>query len=491
LTKDIARGGRPVQRYSAVRKRLALLLVLVALGLHKQTSTSIDGSSSPGGVTAPWSSGSVAIAATNVAQRTKSTKKVPASFSATGSLGQCPLGLVCVPIKPTGGDDTATLQKSLNSTASSRKVTEMTAGTYHLSPIKFPSNAYLVVDAGVLATDNPGYSRIQAMLNINASSNVKIVGAGASVSVFQMPNSFAASAQESANCAADDAFCSQYRHCLLIESTNVTVSGISCNQSGGDGLYIARASNVTVSDSIFSGNFRNGGSLIGQTRHINITGNQFINQRNFAGAGIADGFDVEPNHPSDFVEDVNFTNNVTSGNQLDGFCMCMSKLDSTSLPVSITVTGNKSDNNDRYGYFVGNSDASPGGTVAFNSSSTANSGAAGAIGRFMQVGGWVASFNDLTVTNPNRLGGDPNYGFKAGVAVHRGGGAAVKEGNVQFIRTNISATDGKTDWYLWVGDGSRRGWQNIVFDGLGKLSGANKTPNCMVMGKSMNAIISQ
>jgi len=363
----------------------------------------------------------------------------------------------------------------------------MTPGNYHLSPITFPKNSYLIVDAGVTVTDNPGYSKNDVMLDVSGS-NVKIVGGGASASVFQMPNSFAASARESANCAANDKFCSQYRHCMVIRSTDVTVSGISCNQSGGDGVYISRASNVTLSNSSFSGNFRNGGSLIGQVRNININGNQFVNQRNMAGAGIADGFDIEPNAADDFLQDVNFNDNVTSGNQYDGFCVCIGKLNSASAPVSITVNGNKSDNNDRYGYFVGNSEPSPSGTVVFNNSSTANSGAAGAIGRFMQAGGWVAIFNDLTVTNPNRLGGDPNYHFRAGVAVHRGGGEHTKEGNVHFIRTNITVTDGKTDWYLWVGDGSGVGWTNIVFDGLGKLSGANRSPNCMVMDRGMKAI---
>src|SRR5215470_13332754 len=255
-------------------------------------------------------------------QADKQPKAGVVTSTGRSSSRTCPSGVTCVPIRPSGGDDTAKLQQALKSTASSGKATEMTPGNYHLSPITFPKNSYLIVDAGVTVTDNPGYSKNDVMLDVSGS-NVKIVGGGASASVFQMPNSFAASARESANCAANDKFCSQYRHCMVIRSTDVTVSGISCNQSGGDGVYISRASNVTLSNSSFSGNFRNGGSLIGQVRNININGDQ----------------------------DVNFNDNVTSGNQYDGFCVCIGKLNSASAPVSITVNGNKSDNNDRYGYF--------------------------------------------------------------------------------------------------------------------------------------------
>src|SRR5262249_44901782 len=147
---------------------------------------------------------------------------------------------------------------------------------------------------------------------------------------------------------------SEYRHCLDIEgASNVTVTGISCNQSGGDGIYIATASNVTVTNCVFDSNFRDGGSIIGTLNHINITNNQFTNTN---GTLPQAGVDIEPNYPGDYLLDVNLTDNVMSNNAGDGLAISLWTLNNTSQPVGITVTRNHSDHNGRYGYFANNND---------------------------------------------------------------------------------------------------------------------------------------
>ena len=80
------------------------------------------------------------------------------------------------------------------------------------------------MDANVTVTANPGYGTNDHLLNVNAQ-NITIIGAGAATSVFHMLKAQYTSGE--------------WRHCLDIENaTNVTVSGISCNDSGGDGLYL-------------------------------------------------------------------------------------------------------------------------------------------------------------------------------------------------------------------------------------------------------------
>jgi parallel beta-helix repeat protein len=169
-----------------------------------------------------------------------------------------------------GGDDTNVFQTALNYTAQNGDALEIPAGSYNISPIFFPSNSYVIVDANVIVSANIGYSSTAEMLNIN-SGPVTIVGAGSSTSVFQMPNAQAASIADG----------SQYRHCLEIgnggAASNVTISGIACNESGGDGIYIRNATNVTVENCLFDRNYRNGGSITGQVNGITLSGNYFTN----------------------------------------------------------------------------------------------------------------------------------------------------------------------------------------------------------------------
>jgi hypothetical protein len=375
-----------------------------------------------------------------------------------------------------GGDDTSVFQSALNSTATSRQILEIPAGSYNISPLSFPANSDVLVAAGVTISANYGYGPYARMLNINAN-NVTITGAGATTSVFQMAKARSASQGDG----------SEFRHCLGIQNaSNVTVTGIACNQSGGDGLYLAQATSVTVSNSIFEGNFRNGASVTGILNHIHITGNQFLNTN---GTLPQAGIDIEPNHPGDYLLDVNFTDNVTSHNARDGFAISLWTLTSASQPVGITVTRNHSDNNGRYGYFANNNDPSNApGAINFTDCTSDQSGSDGANARFYAANGASLTFNNLTVTNPHRSGPDPSYGDSAAVGIIRGGGASVPEGNVHYRNVNVSVTNGKVDYYFDFNDGSNVGVSNVTFT-PGRLSGATKAPpNGHLQGQTMSSV---
>jgi Right handed beta helix region len=376
-----------------------------------------------------------------------------------------------------GGDDTSVFQKALDSTASSGEVLEIPAGSYNISPIHFPANSNVFVDAGVTVSANHGFSSSAHMLNINAA-NVTITGSGATTSVFQMPKARSASQSDG----------SEFRHCLAIQNaSNVTVSGIACSHSGGDGLYISQATNVTVSNSTFDGNFRNGASLTGGLNHIHITNNRFTNS---SGTLPEAGVDVEPNHTGDYLLDVNFTDNVTSNNARDGFAISLWSLSSSSKAVGLTITRNHSDHNTRYGYFANNNDPSnASGTITLTDCTTDQSGSDGANARFYDANGASLTFNNLTVTNPHRLGPDPSYHDSAAVAVIRGGGSTKPEGNVHYRNTNVTVTNGKVDYYFDFDDGSNRGVSNVTFT-AGKLSGASKAPpNGHLEGQTMSSVV--
>jgi hypothetical protein len=266
----------------------------------------------------------------------------------------------------------------------------------------------------------------------------------------------------------------------------VTVTGISCNQSGGDGLYLVEARNITISKCTFDRSFRNGGSLIGKLNHININNTNFTNTN---GTAPEAGIDIEPNNPGDYLLDVKFTDTVTSRNANDGFAVSLWLLNNTSQPVDITVTRNHSDNNGRYGYFANNGDPSnPSGTITFNNCSTDQSASDGANARFYAANGANLTFNDLTVTNPHRNGPDPSYHDSAAVGVIRGGGATVAEGNVHYRNTNVTVTNGKVDYYFVFSDGSGKGVSNVTFT-PGALRGATKAPpNGLLQGQTVSSV---
>src|SRR5689334_10082263 len=286
-----------------------------------------------------------------------------------------------------GGDDTNVLQTALNYTAANGQTLEIPAGSYNINPVSFPGNANVFVDAGVTVTAQPGYGDGATMLNIH-SSNVAITGAGAAVSVFHMRKAEYTSGE--------------YRHCLDIEGlqnaiiSNVTISGISCNDSGGDGLYLRQASNVTVQDSTFDNNRRQGSSITGQVNHIFYLRDHFSNTN---GTAPESGLDIEPNTPGDFLQDVNIDDCYTDGNAGDGLMISAWLMNSSSQPIDVTVLRNHSTGNQRYGYVGINNDPSNApGAILIKDSFSDQSGSYGAAGRFFAANGASLTFQNLPAT---------------------------------------------------------------------------------------------
>jgi hypothetical protein len=371
-----------------------------------------------------------------------------------------------------GGDDTNVFQTAINYTAGNGEALEIPPGSYNISPIFFPANSYLIVDASVTVTANSGYGTSDHLLNVNAQ-NVTIVGAGATTSVFHMRKAEYTSGES--------------RHCLFIQNANnVTVSGISCNDSGGDGAYVRASTNVTIEDSIFNNNRRQGSSITGQVNHIYYLRDHFTNTN---GTAPQSGIDIEPNAPGDFLLDIHIGDCYTDGNAGDGLMVSTWLMDSTSQPIGITVLRHHSTGNQRYGYFANNNDPSNApGTILIQDSFSDQSGSAGAAGRFYAADGASLTFQNLTITNPHVNGPDPSYGDSAAVDVIRGGGGTVPIGNVHYLNINISVTNGKVDHYFNFQDGSNVGIVNVEFV-PGTLSGATQVPpNGLLQGQGYNSI---
>jgi len=384
-----------------------------------------------------------------------------------------------------GGNDTNVFQTALNYTASNKAALEIQAGSYNVSPLSFPSNSYVIVDANVTVSANAGYDKTSSMLNIS-STNVTITGAGAT-SVFEMPKAHAASIADG----------SQHRHCLNLQGAiNVFVSRIACNESGGDGLYVRTSTNVTVTNSTFDHNYRQGSSITGQVSHLYYLRDHFTNTK---GTAPQSGIAIEPNGPGDFLHDVNIHDSYTNANARDGLFFSLQNLTSASQPISIYVVNHHSTLNHRYNYIALNDDPSNApGIILIRDSFSDQSGSYGATGRFFAANGASVTFLNLTVTNPNVNGPDASYGDKSAVTIIRGGGGTIPIGNVHFGVVNgdgsvsgpihISTTPANTDYYFNFQDFSNKGVSKVTFQ-PGTLSGARLAPpNGLVQGVGYNSV---
>ena len=371
-----------------------------------------------------------------------------------------------------GGDDTNVFQTALTYTAGNAAALEIPAGSYNISPVSFPANSYLIVDANVTVTANPGYGTNDHMLNVNAK-NITIVGAGAATSVFHMLKAQYTSGE--------------WRHCLDIENaTNVTVSGISCNDSGGDGAYVRASTNVTIEDSIFNNNRRQGSSITGQVNHIYYLRDYFTNTSAPRRRAASTSSQMRPATTCWTSTSRTVTRTQT---QATDSLVSLWQMTSASQPVGITVLRHHSTGNQRYGYVANNNDPSNApGTILIQDSFSDQSGSYGAAGRFYAANGASLTFQNLTVTNPNVNGPDPSYGDSGAVEVIRGGGATVPQGNVHFVNVNIASTGGNTTYYFNFNDGSGIGTTNVEFE-PGTLSGARQAPpNGLMQGQAYNSI---
>ena len=353
-----------------------------------------------------------------------------------------------------GGDDTAVFQAALNAAAASGRQLEIpvSAQPYNVQPIYLPTGTVLLVDPGVTVQATSGYTTLQRMININDATSVWITATG---STFKMRKSEYTSGE--------------FRHCLGISgSSNVTIQGATCNDSGGDGIYIAGSLtggqsysyNITVQDSTCNNNRRDGMSLIsGQSvffRRCSFT--------NSNGTPGEDGIDMEPNAPTDRLVDIHIEDCTCSGNNGDGLSVSMGNLTSASQPVSVTVLRHKCSNNGRTGYIAdytsnGNLPGVTGSVVIQDSSSTMD-GSYGARAHFYVAAGPSLTFRNLKVTNANQTRTTVN---NAAVGVVRGGGGLGLQGNVYFLNPTITDTTGKIDYYYTINDFSNVGEANIQY----------------------------
>ena len=373
-----------------------------------------------------------------------------------------------------GGDDTNVLQTAINITAGNSETLEIPAASqaYNIWPLIIPSNANIILDPGVVIQAMSGYAEDQQMIHIEGANNVSITGTPGQ-SIFQMRKAEYTSGE--------------FRHCMRIAgSNNIFISGISCNNSGGDGLYIGDGSTgIYIFASTFDNNRRQGLS-IASANSVTISDCAFTNTN---GTGPSDGIDLEPNTAADQLQNILIQNSTIAGNAGNGLTISLNPLTYASNPVSITINQVNSSNNAGSGFTVWNEHdngvAAAGGSILIENSSSTNDANYGAAAIFYDATGAGTTFQNLTITNANTSGSNVDG---AAIAVKRGGGASRLMGNVFFVGISIFDPFGNLQNCFTVEDFSNIGLSSIYIGNFGTLSGIFTSTLGILNGQFVNGV---
>lgn len=124
---------------------------------------------------------------------------------------------------------------------------------------------------------------------------------------------------------------SQWRHTVSVAGKHVTVSNLTLLSSGGDGVYVAgRAENVVLDRLVCRDHHRQGLSVI-TVKGLRVSNCRFEDTR---GTAPQCGVDIEPNRPTDRLEDILFEDCIFDRNAASGITIHLPLL---KKPISITV----------------------------------------------------------------------------------------------------------------------------------------------------------
>jgi hypothetical protein len=373
-------------------------------------------------------------------------------------------------------DDTKMLQHAISASAAAKQTLQIPLRNqpYRTGPLQLPSNTRIVMDPGVVIEAIPGFREGQSLVSIEDSQNAEILGNGAVLRMLKKEYTDG-----------------EQRHCIAIRGgSDIHIAGLSCNDSGGDGVYIGGgnrpySTNVVLEDLTLDNNRRQGISIVSGSgiwiRRASCT--------NTNGTEPQSGIDLEPNRASNRLENIHIEDSITSGNQGDGIAFSLSRLQASSAEVSIMVTHHRSVGNGRSGFLAVNEQ--PGqtgarGTITVDGSASEGDGLYGAVASFYSASGPALIFQNLKVVDANRT--KKTYD-NAAIAIKRGGGGVGPQGNVFFYSTTILDNKHQLDHYFSLRDYSKGGYAKIKIVEPGEWRGVPPSMSAgLIDDKSVSAV---
>ena len=323
-------------------------------------------------------------------------------------------------------NDTAAIQKAINSLPSTGGTVVIPAGTYGIDAVttlKLRSNVTLQMSPTTILGVIPNAAAHYEVLHIGGVSNVNVNGG---VLWGDRLTHKGTSGEHGFGVA-------------ILGASNVTVTGTASNNMWGDGFYIGngptfgsslktRSTNVKLIDVTADNNRRQGISLT-SGKDISIVRAKLTNTN---GAAPSAGIDVEPNGKTDILQNISIVDTVTANNQGAGISLSLGAIVGTTTPISITVT-NHTDNGSKQGMNISGGQGIIPGTVRVDNPTWMNSktNALAVVGTDYR--GFSTTVNNAKVVNAN------TSAKGAAIAVYNYS-TAVQLGNVAINNANISDT---------------------------------------------------
>jgi len=131
----------------------------------------------------------------------------------------------------------------------------------------------------------------------------------------------------------------EWRHGVYVfGAKRVLIEGLESSSHGGDGFYIGGPPGHPSTDIIIKGcraeNNRRQGLSITSARRVRIVDCEFVNTN---GTAPEFGIDLEPNEPTDYMEDIILLRPRTVSNRGGGILIALHQLDPSSHPVTVSV----------------------------------------------------------------------------------------------------------------------------------------------------------
>ena len=323
-------------------------------------------------------------------------------------------------------NDTAAIQKAINSLPSTGGTVVIPPGTYGIDAVttlKLRSNVTLQMSPTTILGVIPNAAAHYEVLHIGGVSNVNVNGG---VLWGDRLTHKATSGEHGLGVA-------------ILGASNVTVTGTASNNMWGDGFYVGngptfgsslktRSTNIKLID-VTADNNRRQGISVTSGKDISIVRAKLTNTN---GAAPSAGIDVEPNGKTDILQNISIVDTYTANNQGAGISLSLGAILGTTTPISITVTNHTDDGSKQGMNISGGSGIIPG-TVRVDNPIWKNSktNALAIVGTDYR--GFSTTVNNAKVVNAN------TSAKGAAISVYNYN-TAVQLGNVAINNANISDT---------------------------------------------------
>ncbi len=330
-------------------------------------------------------------------------------------------------------ESTQALQAAINSGAE-KVIIEKMNSPWIVDRIKLAGNQELLFEKGVVVLAKKGafHGGGDSLFSASHKSNIKLTGYGAPHSVLQMRRD---------DYASKDYTKAEWRTILEFNScTEVTISGLTLLESGGDGIYLgtSRASepckNIVIKDVICDRNYRQGISVINAE-------NLLIENcvlKNTGGTSPRAGIDFEPNLAGERLVNCVMRNCLIENNEGYALQIYAPQFDGATVPMSMRFENCVTRGTNRGSVFITNSCGPKGpvrGTIDLVGCRFEDRGNAGVTVACNSVRGVKIRFADCTLADAS-----PKPSARVPIVFASRTGDLDDIGNVEFANFTIKET---------------------------------------------------